>query len=72
MELRYGGSNVGIVLLLHRFHAVYFPPLSGGLNLNSSNNHCARKRSSPPLSGWLKKKWPSWSYFLSHDQNNSM
>jgi len=38
------------------------PPLSvGGLDLNSSSSGFARLGSgvAPPLSGWLKKKWPS-------------
>jgi len=32
MALRYGGSNIGVVLLLHYFHAVSPPPSVGGLD----------------------------------------
>ena len=47
---------------VHCASATFFPPpLSGGLNLNSSSSGCARLSSgvAPPLPGWLKKKWPS-------------
>ena len=40
----------------------FIPPLSGGLDLKSSNSGCACLGSGvAPLSGWLKKKLPSCS-----------